>query len=87
MHFSSRSLIIGLIVRITITSINIMQSVEELFIMIIHRLCNAFLEKYSSVSINGRNIKILATEMFKVNKYLTPPLQQILKLNATLNMI
>ena len=69
------------------TSINIMQSVEEFIIMIIHRLCNALLEKYSSVSINGRNIKILATEMLKVNKYLTPPLQQILKLSATLNMI
>ena len=34
---------------------------------------NAFLEKDGSVSIHERNIKILATEMFKVSKNLAPP--------------
>ena len=34
---------------------------------------NALLEKNGSVSIHERNIKILSTEMFKVNKNLAPP--------------
>ena len=34
---------------------------------------NALLEKGSSVSIHERNIKILATEIFKVSKNLVPP--------------
>ena len=34
---------------------------------------NALLEKDVSVSIHERNIKILATEMFKVRKNLAPP--------------
>ena len=34
---------------------------------------NALLEKDGSVSIHERNIKILATEMFKVSKNLAPP--------------
>ena len=34
---------------------------------------NALLKKDSSVSIHGRNIKILATEMFKISKNLVPP--------------
>ena len=34
---------------------------------------NALLEKDGSVSIHERNIKILATEMFKVTKTLAPP--------------
>ena len=34
---------------------------------------NALLEKDGSASIHERNIKILATEMFKVGKNLAPP--------------
>ena len=34
---------------------------------------NALLEKDGPVSIHERNIKILATEMFKVSKNLAPP--------------
>ena len=34
---------------------------------------NAFLEKDGSVSIHEKNIKILATEMFKVIKNLASP--------------
>ena len=42
---------------------------------------NALLEKDGSVSIHERNIKILATEMFKVTKNLAPPqMQEIFKL-------
>ena len=42
---------------------------------------NALLEKDGSVSIHERNIKILATEMFKVSKNLAPPqMQEIFKL-------
>ena len=42
---------------------------------------NANLEKDGSVSIHERNIKILATEMFKVSKNLAPPqIQEIFKL-------
>ena len=42
---------------------------------------NALLEKDGSVSIHQRNIKILATEMFKVSKYLVPPqMHEIFKL-------
>ena len=42
---------------------------------------NAFLEKDGSVSIHERNIKILATEMFKVSKNLAPPkMHEIFKL-------
>ena len=42
---------------------------------------NALLEKDGSVSIHERNIKILATEMFKVNKNLAPPqMPEIFKL-------
>ena len=42
---------------------------------------NALLEKDGSVSIHERNIKILATEIFKVSKYLAPPqMHEILKL-------
>ena len=42
---------------------------------------NALLEKDGSVSIHERNIKILATEMFKVSKNLAPPqMHEILKL-------
>ena len=42
---------------------------------------NALLEKDGSVSIHERNIKILATEMFKVSKNLaSPQMQEIFKL-------
>ena len=42
---------------------------------------NALLEKDGSVSIDERNIKILAKEMFKVSKNLKPPqMQEIFKL-------
>ena len=42
---------------------------------------NALLEKDGSVSIHERNIKILATEMFKVSKNLAlPQMQEIFKL-------
>ena len=42
---------------------------------------NAISEKDGSVSIHERNIKILATEMFKVSKKLAPPqMQEIFKL-------
>ena len=42
---------------------------------------NALLEKDGSFSIHERNIKILATEMFKVSKNLAPPqMQEICKL-------
>ena len=42
---------------------------------------NALLEKDGSVSIHERNIKILATEMFKVSKNLAPPqMHEIFKL-------
>ena len=42
---------------------------------------NALLEKDGSVLIHERNIKILATEMFKVSKNLAPPqMQEIFKL-------
>ena len=42
---------------------------------------NALLEKDSSVSIHERNIKILATEMFKVSKNLAPhQMHEIFKL-------
>ena len=42
---------------------------------------NAFLEKDGSLSIHERNIKILATEMFKVSKNLMPPkMHEIFKL-------
>ena len=42
---------------------------------------NALLEKDGSVSIYERNIKILATEMFKVSENLVPPqMQEIFKL-------
>ena len=34
---------------------------------------NAYLEKDGSASIHEKNIKILATEMFKVGKNLAPP--------------
>ena len=43
---------------------------------------NALLEKDGSVSIHERNIKILATEMFKVSKNLaSPQMNEIFKLN------
>ena len=42
---------------------------------------NALLEKDGSVSIHERNIKILATEMFKVSENLAPPqMHEIFKL-------
>ena len=42
---------------------------------------NVLLEKDGPVSIHERNIKILATEMFKVSKTLTPPqMHEIFKL-------
>ena len=42
---------------------------------------NALLEKDGSVSIHERNIKILATKMFKVSKNLAPPqMHEIFKL-------
>ena len=42
---------------------------------------NALLEKDGSVSIHERNIKILATGMFKVSKKLVPPqMREIFKL-------
>ena len=44
---------------------------------------NALLEKDGSVSIHERNIKILATEMFKVSKNLPPPqMHEIFKLKG-----
>ena len=46
---------------------------------------NALLEKDGSVSIHERNIKILATEMFKVSKNLAPP-QIIFKFKIHLNI-
>ena len=46
---------------------------------------NALLEKDGSVSIYERNIKILATEMFKVSKNLAPPqMHEIFKLKDQL---
>ena len=44
---------------------------------------NALLEKDGSVSIHEKNIKILATEMFKVSKNLAPPqMHEIIKLKG-----
>ena len=44
---------------------------------------NALLEKDGSVSIHERNIKILATEMFKVSKNRAPPqMHEIFKLKG-----
>ena len=46
---------------------------------------NAFMEKDGSVSIHERNIKILATEMFKVSKNLvSPQMHEIFKLKDQL---
>ena len=47
---------------------------------------NALLEKDGSVLINERDIKILATEMFKVSKNLAPPqMHEIFKLKDQLH--
>ena len=44
---------------------------------------NALLEKDGSVSIHERNIKVLATEIFKVRKNLAPPeMHEIFKLKV-----
>ena len=56
---------------------NKMNGLHERCFRIIHNdkrsSLNALLEKDGSVSIHERNIKILATEMFKVSKNLAPP--------------
>ena len=71
----------AIVARITIKSIDFMKGVLRIIYNDKRSSFNVFLEKDGSVSIHERNIKILATEMFKVSKNLAlPQMQEIFKL-------
>ena len=60
---------------------NKIKRLHERCLRIIYNDKRSSLEKDGSVSIHERNIKILATEMFKVSKNLAPPqMHEIFKL-------
>ena len=87
MRFSTHSLTIvhlfgcATVARITIKSIAFMKGVLTIIYNNKRSSFNALLEKDRSVSIHERNIKILATGMFKVSNNRAPPqMHEIFKL-------